>query len=48
MRHMEEKTFCSVCQEGLWTNLLRRLVQLLVRESELITASNRIDQLDPP
>jgi hypothetical protein len=26
MRHMQEKTFCSVCQEGLWTNLLSRLV----------------------
>jgi hypothetical protein len=26
MRHMAETTFCCVCQEGLWTNLLHRLV----------------------
>lgn len=26
MRHMQETTFCVVCQEGLWTNLLHRLV----------------------
>ena len=26
MRHMQERAFCSVCQEGLWTNLLHRLV----------------------
>ena len=28
MRHMQETTFCNVCQEGLWTNLMRRLVSL--------------------
>jgi IgA Peptidase M64 len=29
MRHMSETTFCPVCQEGLWTNLLLRLVTIL-------------------
>ena len=39
MRHMQEKTFCPVCQEGLWTNLLSRLVTLI--KTFLMPASHR-------